>query len=183
MENSLVTRIKSALKRILHGVQTSQVIICTIGLIATTFLIFAQVLNRYLLHFEIMWFGDLALYIFIFFMLIAAAITTWREGHVAVDFLRERVTRNRPTWAAIYRVFLVVLSIAILGVLLPLTYQFMLRAMKYPEYGTLARFINTSWIQITLFFAMALVMLHLLIIARRDIAELIRNFLSRSRKG
>jgi len=129
-----------------------------------------------------MWFGDLALYIFIFFMLIAAAVATWRESHVAVDFFRERVTRGKPTAAAIYRAFLVILSIAILGVLLPLAYQFMLRAMKYPEYGTLARFFNTSWLQITLFFAMALIMLHLLIIARRDIAELIRNFLHRSRK-
>ncbi len=178
-----MTRIKSVLKWILHGEQTAQGIICAVGLVACTFLIFAQVINRYWLHFEIMWFGDLALYSFIFFMFVAAVVATWREGHVAVDFFRERVTRGKPTAAAIYRAFLVVLSIAILGVLLPLAYQFMLRAMKYPEYGTLARFFNTSWLQITLFFAMALVMLHLLIIARRDIAELIRNLLHRSRKG
>jgi len=183
VENSLVTRIKSALKRILNGVQTTQVVICAAGLVGCTSLIFVQVINRYWLHYEIMWFGDLALYVFIFFMLIAAAVATWRESHVAVDFFRDRVTRGKPTAAAVYRAFLVVLSIAILGVLLPLAYQFMLRALKYPEYGTLARFFNTSWLQITLFFAMALVMLHLLIIARRDIAELIRNFLHRSRKG
>lgn len=178
-----MNNIKSVLKRILHGVQTTQVIICTIGLILTTLLIFAQVINRYWLHLEIMWFGDLALYFFIFFMFVAAAITTWREGHVAVDVFRDRVTKGKPTAAAIYRAFLVVLSIAILGVLLPITYQFMLRAMKYPEYGTLVRWFNISWLQITLFFALAFVLLHLLVIARRDIAELIRNILHRSHKG
>ena len=172
--------IKSVLKWLLHGVQTAQGIICAIGLLTCTFLIFAQVINRYWLHFEIMWFSDLALYSFIFFMFVAAAITTWREGHVAVDFFRDRITKNKPTAAALYRVILVVLSIAVLGVLLPLAYQFMLRAMKYPEYGTLARFFNESWLQITLFFALALVMLHLLIIARRDIGELIKNYLARS---
>ena len=175
--------IKSVFKWILRGIQTTQVIICAVGLVACTFLIFAQVINRYWLNFEIMWLSDLALYIFIFFMFVAAAITTWREGHVAVDFFRDRITKNKPTGAALYRVILVVLSIAVLGVLLPLAYQFMLRAMKYPEYGTLARFFNESWLQITLFFAMVFVMLHLLIIARRDIAELIRNFLLRSGKG
>ncbi len=178
-----MNNIKSVLKRMLHGVQTTQVIICTIGLILTTLLIFAQVINRYWLHLEIMWFGDLALYLFIFFMFVAAAITTWREGHVAVDVFRDRVTKGKPIAAAIYRAFLVVLSIAILGVLLPIAYQFMLRAMKYPEYGTLVRWFNISWLQITLFFALAFVLLHLLVIARRDIAELIRNILHRSHKG
>jgi C4-dicarboxylate transporter DctQ subunit len=178
-----VNRIKSVLKRILHGVQTTQVIICTIGLIATTFLIFAQVINRYWLHFEIMWFGDLALYLFIFYMFVAAAVTTWREGHVAVEVLRDRLMKGKPTAAAIYRTFLVVLSIAVLAVLLPFAYQFMLRAMKYPEYGTLVRWFNTSWLQITLFIALAFVLLHLLVIARRDISEVIRNLLHRSREG
>ena len=173
--------IKSVLKWLLHGVQTAQSIICAIGLLACTFLIFAQVINRYWLHFEIMWFSDLALYSFIFFMFVAAAVTTWREGHVAVDFFRDRVTRRKPTGAAVYRVLLVVLSIAILGVFLPIAYQFMLRAMKYPEYGTLVRWFNTSWLQITLFVALAFVLLHLLVITRRDIRELIKACLAKSR--
>jgi TRAP-type C4-dicarboxylate transport system permease small subunit len=177
-----VRYIKSALKWILHGVQTAQGIICAVGLVACTFLIFAQVVNRYWLHFEIMWFSDLALYSFIFFMFVAAAVTTWREGHVAVDIFRDKFTRNKPIRAVVYRVFLVVLSIAVLGVFLPIAYQFMLRAMKYPEYGTLVRWFNTSWLQITLFVALAFVLLHLLVIARRDISELIRSCLGRSRR-
>lgn len=174
--------IKSVLKWILHGVQTAQGIICAVGLVACTFLIFAQVINRYWLHFEIMWFGDLALYTFIFFMFAAAVVTTWREGHVAVDFLRERVIRKKPTGAAVYRIFLVVLSISILGVLLPIAYEFMLRALKYPQYGSLVRWFNTSWMQIALFVALAFVLLHLLIIARRDVSELIKNCSAKFRR-
>lgn len=174
--------IKSALNRLLHGVESTQLVIGTIGLLASTFLIFAQVLNRYWLNIEIMWLGDLALYIFIFFMFIAAAVATWQESHVAVDAFREKITRLKPTLAAAYRVLLTILSIAVLAVFMPLMYQFMLRAMKYPEWGTLARFFNESWLQIGAFIAMALVMMHLLIIARRDISELIRNLVSRSRK-
>ncbi|RLC61346.1 MAG: hypothetical protein DRI01_08675 [Chloroflexi bacterium] len=177
-----MSHIKSLLKRILFGIQTLEGAICTIGLIVTTLLIFAQVINRYWLHFEIMWFSDLALYCFIFFMFVAAAVTTWREGHVAVDFFRERVTRGKPISAAIYRVFLGILSIIVLCIFLPVAYQFMLRALKYPEYGTLVRWFNTSWLQITLFVALAFVLLHLLVIARRDISELIKNCLAKSRE-
>jgi TRAP-type C4-dicarboxylate transport system permease small subunit len=115
-------------------------------------------------------------------MFVAASVTTWREGHVAVDIFRDKFTRNKPTRAVVYRIFLVVLSIAVLGVFLPIAYQFMLRAMKYPEYGTLVRWFNTSWLQITLFVALAFVLLHLLVIARRDISELIRSCLGRSRR-
>jgi len=163
--------------------QTVQGVICAIGLVTCTFLIFAQVINRYWLHFEIMWFSDLALYTFIFFMFAAAVVTTWQEGHVAVDFLRDRITKNKPTRTTVYRIFLVVLSIAVLGVLIPIAYEFMLRALKYPQYGSLVRWFNTSWLQVTLFVALALVLLHLLIIARKDIAELIKSCLARSRKG
>lgn len=52
--------IKTALKSMLNAVQGVESIICAVGLMITTLLIFAQVLNRYFLHFEIMWLSDLA---------------------------------------------------------------------------------------------------------------------------
>lgn len=170
-----MSRIKAALKSVLNGVQAAEAIICVVGLMITTLLIFAQVMNRYFLHFEIMWFSDLALYVFIFFMLIAAAVATWREGHVAVDFLRDRIVKGRPVVAAIYRVFLDVICIAALCTILPPAYRFMKRAMKYPEYGTLVRWFNTSWLQITLYIALLLVLVHLLVITARDTGELIKR--------
>ena len=159
---------KTVFKRVLHIVQTLEGVICAVGLFLTTLLIFAQVLNRYLLHFEIMWLSDLALYIFVFFMLIAAAYTTWNEGHVAVDFLRDSLTRGKPRLAAAYRLGLNLMALAALWVILPVAYKFMKRAMKYPEYGTLVRWFNTSWLQITLCVSLFLVLIHLLVIIGRD---------------
>lgn len=167
---------------ILRAIRSAETVICGVGLILTTLLIFAQVLNRYLLHFEIMIFNDLALYTFIVFMLIAAAYTTWHEGHVAVDVFRERLVRNRPIAAGAYRVVLVLLSILILCLMLPVAYTFMQRAIEYPEWGTLVRWFNTSWLQILVLWSLLLVLLHLLVIAGRDIGELIHTIRAGSRK-
>jgi C4-dicarboxylate transporter DctQ subunit len=170
-----VNRIKAVLRSMLHGLQVTEGIVCAVGLMITTLLVFAQVINRYFLHFEIMWFSDLALYVFVFFMLIAGAVTTWREGHVAVDFFRDRIVRDKPVVASVYRVLLDVMSIGALCAILPAAHRFMERAMKYPEYGTLVRWFNTSWLQITLWIALVLVLVHLLVITRRDSAELVRG--------
>ncbi len=168
--------------RILGAVKWAETVICGVGLIVTTLLIFAQVVNRYLLHLEIMILNDLALYTFVFFMLLAAAYTTWNEGHVAVDMFREWLVKDRPVAAEIYRTLLVLLSIGILGVLLPIAYAFMRRAMEYPEWGTLVRWFNTSWLQILVFWSLLLVLLHLLIIARRDIGRLVQAIREGPRK-
>ncbi|NWF57452.1 MAG: TRAP transporter small permease subunit [Syntrophaceae bacterium] len=157
---------------ILKGIQAGEMILALASLTAATLLIIAQVLNRYWLRFEIMWLSDLALYAFIFFMFTAFAAATWKEGHVSVDLVKNQVFKNRPVWAATYRVFLVILSMVILGSLFfPLT-PFMKRAIQYPEYGTLVRWFNTSWLMIWLFIAFVLVMIHLFVLLRRDLREL-----------
>jgi C4-dicarboxylate transporter DctQ subunit len=160
--------------RVLGVIKSVETVICGVGLFITTLLIFAQVINRYILHFEVMIFNDLALYTFVFFMMLAAAYTTWNEGHVAVDMFREWLVRGRPVAAEIYRVLLLLLSIGILCVMLPIAYAFMRRAIEYPEYGTLVRWFNTSWLQILVFWSLLLVLLHLLVIARRDVGRLIQ---------
>lgn len=167
---------------ILEAIKSAETAICGAGLLLTTLLIFAQVLNRYVLHFEIMILNDLALYTFIFFMLLAAAYTTWKEGHVAVDVFREWMVKGRPVAARAYRVFLVLLSIFILCLVLPVAYQFMRRAIQYPEYGTLVQWFNTSWLQILVFLSLLFVLLHLLVIARRDIANLVQAIRTGSRR-
>lgn len=177
-----MSHIKSTLKRLLHGLQVAEAGVSSVGLITVTLLIFAQVVNRYFLHFEIMWFGDLALYCFIFFMLVAAAFATWREGHIAVDYFRDKAFGKKSRASSTHRASMVVISIALACAFLPTAYKFMLRAMKYPEYGTLVRWFNTSWLQITLFVAFALVVVHLLVIARRDIEEVTKIYRPRSRR-
>jgi len=177
-----VTDGKSIGKRLLHGLQLGEVVICAIGLVAVTMLVFAQVVNRYWLHFEIMFLGDLALYLFIFFMLVAATLATWGEGHVSVDFFRDKLWRAKPRAMAIHRLTMVVLSIIILCVFLSPAYRFMLQAIKHPQYGTLVRWFNTSWLQTTLFVAGSLVLLHLLVIAAREIRTLRRTLQSGERR-
>ena len=160
---------------ILDAVKSAETVICGVGLIVTTLLIFAQVINRYLLHFEIMFLNDLALYTFIFFMLIAASYTTWKEGHVAVDIFRERVVGTRPAAAAVYRVALVLIAIFLLCLLLPGAFAFMRQAVHYPQWGTLVRWFNESWLQSFVFWSLLLVLLHTLILAGRDIGRLVRT--------
>ncbi len=167
---------------ILGFIRSAETALCGVGLILTTLLIFAQVVNRYLLHFEIMFLNDLALYTFIGFMLVAAAYTTWNEGHVAVDVFRERMVRGRPVAAGAYRVVLVLLAIFTLCLLLPVAYGFMQRAIQYPQYGTLVRWFNESWLQILLFWSLLFVLLHLLVIAWRDIGNLVQTIRAGSRK-
>ena len=167
-----MSHIKVALKQLLQGIQVTEAGIASVGLFICTTLIFVQVVNRFWLHFEIMGIGDLALYIFILFMFFAAAVTTYKEGHLAVDYFREKALAKRPRGTAIYRVCIVVISIALMYFLLPVAYEFMLRAIKYPEYGTLVRWFNTGWLMISFFVALVLVLIHLLVIAVRDVGHL-----------
>jgi C4-dicarboxylate transporter DctQ subunit len=166
---------KKFFSAILKGIQAWEMILALIGLSAATLLVLAQVINRYWLRFEIMWLSDLALYAFIFFMFAAFAAATWKEGHVSVDMVKNRLFHNRPVGAAVYRVFLILLSMVILGSLFfPLT-PFMERAIQYPEYGTLVRWFNTSWLMVWLFIAFVLVMIHLFVLLRRDLRELAKT--------
>lgn len=164
---------KNVFKVILKGIELAEMNFCLVAMALTTLLICATVVNRYLLHIEIMWLNDAALYIFVFFMFLSFAVTAYREGHISIDIFRNRVFKNMPGGGAFYRVFLVALSIVILAIFLPVAYQFMMRAIRYPEYGTMIRWFNTSWLQIFLFIALLLTMLHLLVILVRDIRRFI----------
>jgi C4-dicarboxylate transporter DctQ subunit len=181
-EKRRILGMKKLLRGIYKGIQMGEIIICLFGLIATTLLICAQVVNRYWLRFEIMWMNDLALFIFIFLMFMAFSATTWKEGHVPVEIFKNWVFKNRPVGGAIYRVFLVALSIVILLAIFPVTYQFTARAIKYPEYATLVRWLNTSWLMIALFVAFCLTLLHLLVILTRDIKVMIKTIQASTRR-
>jgi len=169
-----MTRLRFLAQTVLTWLQRGEAIVCAVGLVATTLLIFAQVINRYWLHFEIMIFGDLALYCFIFFMFVAGALATWNENHVSVDVLRDRLLSGRPHAHAIHRVAVGLLSIVILCTFLPQSHSFLLRSLQYPEYGTLVHWFNTSWLMATFSTAMILVLVHLIVIAVRDTRALMQ---------
>ena len=147
-------------------------IACATGLWLTTILIFFAIVNRYFLHLPIMWFNDLALYCFIFFTLIAAALTTRERGHTSVDAFRQKFFEGKPKADTIYSIFINIVSIVAVVIFLPITWKFMLRAMKYPEYGTLVRWFNTSWLMSTLFISVVLILIHLFTLLVKDVDKL-----------
>jgi len=165
--------IKALPNRFLQAITWVEHYISVVCLVITSLLIFAQVVNRYWLHFEIMVLGDLALYCFIFFMFVAAALTTREEGHVSVAFFREKILKGRPKSAAVYRFFIIVITIITLAFFFPSVYQFLLRALQYPEYGSMVRWFNTSWLMTAFFIMLILILLHLLVIAYRDFMNII----------
>ena len=168
------------MKKLLKAIELIELNFCLLTMSATTLLICATVFNRYIFHYEIMWLNDAALYIFVSFMFVAFAVCAYREGHISIDMFWKKAFRNTAKGTAFYRLFLVALSIAILVIFLPTAYRFMLRAMQYPEYGTLIRWFNTSWLQIFLFVCLLLCLLHLLVILRRDLREFINVLQTKS---
>jgi hypothetical protein len=59
----------------------------------------------------------------------------------------------------------------------------MRRAIQYPEYGTLVRWFNTSWLMIYLFIALLLILVHLLVILGRDLRDFVKIIRVPSKKG
>lgn len=54
------------MKKLFSFLQKTEFFLGSLGLLLAIILTFCQVVNRYWLHFEIMWISDAALYIFIF---------------------------------------------------------------------------------------------------------------------
>lgn len=151
----------SVIKHINRFIRFFENAVCATGLILTTFLVFFQVINRYWLHLEIMWLNDLALYLFVFSMFLTISLTTREEGHTAVDVFAEMIFGRNRRVNFFYRIFLNLISLVILFVFASPVLRFTKRALKYPEYGTLVRWFNTSWLAETMFVMLVLCIFHL----------------------
>lgn len=137
-------------------------IACFSGLMICSFLVFFQVLNRYLLHFEIMWIGDLSLYIYVPLLFLTIAMTAREKGHTTVDVFVEMFFKDRPNALFIYQIGINIIVLGILLYLLPLGHNLFIHALKYPEYGTLVTWFNTSWHRETLYVVLILCTIHTL---------------------
>jgi C4-dicarboxylate transporter, DctQ subunit len=136
--------------------------ICYTGLLAVTFLVFFNVLNRHLFRFEIMWVGDFSLYLFMIFVFSSIMFTTREKGHTSVEIFAQKLFQKVPGARKPYSVFLVVLSILTAGFFAIPVYHFAERSMKYPQYGTLVRWFNTSWIMQAMLIMVIIVIFHLI---------------------
>jgi len=136
--------------------------LASLCLIVTTILAFIQVVNRYLLHFEIMGIGDLALYCYVICLYSSLAFATKEQNHTSVEVFYNRFIKGKITAENIYllTIKLVVLAIVI-TFMFPVT-RFFLRSIEFPEYATLLRWFNTSWLVYCMFIAFILSIYHLL---------------------
>lgn len=172
-----VSRLFSSVEKFFNMVTVLENVLCTAGLLITTFMTFIQVLNRYWFRYEVIWLNDLSLFVFIFFMFFAIPLTTRERQHTGVDVFVKTVFGNRPLGSIGFNAFLRVVSLGTIFVFMIPTWHFALRAAKYPQYATLVRWFNTSWLMESLFFCMALCALHVAYDLARDMIEIkkIRN--------
>lgn len=169
----VLKNIVQIIQKAYKGLCILESILCAAGLFVTSLLTFFQVINRYWLHYEIIWLSDLCLFIFIAFMLLVIPLTTRLNGHTAVDVFVESVFGKRPRGRAAYNAVLKIVAIVTVAIFMYPTWGFALRAYKYPQYATLVRWFNTSWLMEMLFFSLAMCLIHLIFGFASDIANFV----------
>ena len=157
--------------------------ICSVGLLVSTLLVFAQVINRYWLHYEVMWIGDMALYVFVITYILAIALAASQKGHIAVEMLPDRLFRDKPRGKLSYSLFMDIVTLCAILVFLHPVYGFFRLSLRYPEYGTLIRWFNTGWFVQVMFYTMVLSAVHMADHVSKDIFELRKQAWLRSQEG
>lgn len=165
---------KKVCRCFVSAIKSFEDFVCYWGLFLTTFLVFFQVINRYWLHFEIMWLGDLALYVFVFFMLMAIAVTTREKGHTAVEVFGDIVFRGKGKSFAIYKILINLVSLSIVSFFMFPVYTMFRRALTHPEYGTLVPWFNTSWLRETVLVMLLFSAIHLVNIIVSQVSDVKR---------
>ncbi len=130
------------------------------GLIFATFFTVVQIVNRYWLHYEIMWLSDLVLYVFVMGSIFAVALTTREDAHTCVDVFVELMCKGEKA-KKLSKIIINCVSLGLLCILLPLFYAYFLRALKFAEWGTLVPWFNTSWLVEAIFAMFILNILHI----------------------
>jgi TRAP-type C4-dicarboxylate transport system permease small subunit len=148
--------------------------IAMIGIWVCTILVFFGVVNRYLLHLPIMWIDDLSVYIFVFYLFISIALTCREDMHLRIDVFRNKLFRKNSIADSVYAVLLRIISIIILCFFVSPVYRLFLQAKKYPEYGSLVRWFNTSWLRYVVLLMVILMLMHLFRWLVKEITILIK---------
>jgi C4-dicarboxylate transporter DctQ subunit len=136
-------------------------LLCAFGIIFATAFTVIQIVNRYWLHFEIMWISDLVLYVFVRAAIISIAITTREDAHTAVDVFMERIFRGKKAFK-VSKILINFASLGIIWLIMPIFYAYFLRALKFDEWGTLVPWFNTSWLVEAIFVMFVLCVFHII---------------------
>ncbi len=134
--------------------------LCAFGIIFATIFTVIQIINRYWLHYEVMWISDLTLYIFILAAIISIAITTREDAHTAVDVFMGQIFRGKRG-SKFGKITVNLLSLGIIWFTMPIFYTFFLRSLKFDEWATLVPWFNTSWLVQAIFVMFVLCIFHI----------------------
>jgi TRAP-type C4-dicarboxylate transport system permease small subunit len=134
--------------------------ISAFGLMFATLFTVVQIVNRYWLHYEIMWLADLNLYVFVAGSIFSIALTTRLDAHTCVDVFVELLCKGAKA-KKMSKILINFASLGLLCVILPLFYAYFLRALKYDEWGTLVPWFNTSWLVESVFVMFVLNVFHI----------------------
>ena len=148
------------MKKFFSHLEKVEFILGSIGLLAAIVLTFCQVVNRYWLHFEIMWIADFALYIFIFTIYIAIPYGAALKTHIAVDILPDHFCGDDRAKRAIFDIVKSSVTILMVLSISSPVMRVAKRAYRYPEYATLVRWFNMSWLIYAMAVMIVLVILH-----------------------
>lgn len=149
--------------------------LCYTGLLGITYLTFFLVINRYFVHYEIMWLGDFTQYCFVFMALCAIAFTTREDAHTSVDILSQIFLARKPRMMRGYKVFIHLLTLITLVVFHAPMFRFTARALKHPSYGTMVPWFDTSWLIVVCYCMLLLCILHTAVDLLAQFGSLARN--------
>ena len=144
----------------LRGIEKIENALCYIGLLGITYLTCILVINRYFIHYEVMWLGDFTQYLFVFMSLCAIAFTTRDDAHTSVDILSQVFLAGKPRAMRAYKIVIHILTLITLGYFHAPMLQFAARALKHPSYGTMVPWFNTSWLIASCYIMLLLCILH-----------------------
>lgn len=135
--------------------------IASICLVLTTILAVLQILNRYIVHLEIMGIGDLYVYLYVICLYASFAYATKIDIHTSVDVLQGFLKKKSPRGEHMHGIVIRFLSLAIaIGFLFP-AYHFFLGAVEYQEWSTLVPWFNISWLVYAMFLSLCLSVWHM----------------------
>ena len=138
--------------------------IASIFLLLTTTVAFFQVLNRHIFHIEIMGLGDICIYAYMICLFFAFAFASKEGMQTAVEIIQNKIADRSAKAGTYYAIVMDLFSIAVVVTFLLPLYTAVKKAARYPEWGTLIRWFNQSWLMYILFFTFCLSLFHMLFI-------------------
>ncbi len=160
------------MKRFFDRLTNAELLLGAIGLGIAIILNFCQVVNRYWLHYEVMWLGDLMLYIFIFSIYSAISYSSAIKAHISVDIFPDAYLKNDKLKLEIYLFIKYIITVVMIVSFVPSAWVLFKRSVMYPEYATMVRWFNLGWLSYVMAAMVVLAVAHYSWHAARSVFEI-----------